>query len=660
MRQAIEQPMNAINQFSPAQTAFIMTSILRHLGPLMVSMAIIAGCSTPAVVRNQTSQPPSATTEATESLPVETQITPVETGKALSPPAEGAQDVSPPEVTNDSPLTVKPVDGVAEDAAQPDRDALAGDLPESASARATPPKKTDETRLEEALDFCQAAQEFWQAGELDSALEALDQAYLLILDIDTSANPKLFQQKEDLRFLISKRILEIYASRHTVANGQHNAIPLDMNKHVEAEIKRFTTVERQFFMESYRRSGRYHDFIVAALKEAGFPEELAWLPLIESGFKVQALSRARALGLWQFISSTGYKFGLKRDTYIDERLDPYRSTEAAVSYLRELHQIFGDWTTALAAYNCGEGRVLRVIRTQNVNYLDNFWDLYQRLPLETARYVPRFLAILHILKAPDKYGMQLPTPEPPMSFETVKIARQVNLRNVSKVLAVSERTLSALNPSLRYKILPKEPFDLRVPPGTGTDLLAKVDTLPISSPPRPAYVYHKIRRGESLSTIAHKYRTSISRIARANNIRKSGFIVAGKTLKIPLSGTMVVPVAPAKPSGCTTDEQNAIIHRVQRGDSLWIIARRYGTTTLKIQQLNGLSGTLLSIGQKLNIPACSENQFDKKGMQVYVVKAGDSPYGIAKHHNMSLNRFLSANGMTPRSTIYPGQTVYVE
>jgi len=197
------------------------------------------------------------------------------------------------------------------------------------------PYKKFQPILDNALEFCQAAQEFWQKGELENALEALDRAYALILDIDTYDKPKLIQQKEDLRFLISKRILEIYASRNIVVNGNHNAIPMVMNKHIQNEIDLFTKgKEKNYFIESYRRSGMFRPRIVQALEAAGLPVELSWLPLIESGFKVRALSRARALGLWQFIPSTGYKFGLKRDKFIDERLDPVKSTNAAIEYLK--------------------------------------------------------------------------------------------------------------------------------------------------------------------------------------------------------------------------------------------------------------------------------------------------------------------------------------
>ncbi|MFC1858996.1 transglycosylase SLT domain-containing protein, partial [Thermodesulfobacteriota bacterium] len=191
----------------------------------------------------------------------------------------------------------------------------------------TDPDKTVQSLLDDALEFCQLSQDYWQKGELENALESLDQAYSLILKVETFDIPKLIQQKEDLRFMISKRIMEIYASRNIVVNGDHNAIPIDINTHVQAEIDLFTKgKERQFFIDSYKRSGRYREQIEKDLTKAGIPTELSWLPLIESGFKVKALSRARALGLWQFIPSTGYKFGLKRNLYIDERLDPYKST----------------------------------------------------------------------------------------------------------------------------------------------------------------------------------------------------------------------------------------------------------------------------------------------------------------------------------------------
>ena len=514
-----------------------------------------------------------------------------------------------------------------------------------------------QTHLDEALELCELSQEYWQQGELENALEALDRAYAFILSVDTSNRPKLIQQKEDLRFMISKRILEIYASRNIVVNGNHNAIPIAINRHVQAEINLFTTGgEKYFFIESYRRSGRYRDQIVKALKAAGLPEELSWLPLIESGYKVNALSRARALGLWQFIPSTGYKFGLQRNKFIDERMDPEKSTRAAIEYLKELHRIFGDWATVLAAYNCGEGRVLRVIRSQNVNYLDNFWDLYERLPRETARYVPRFLATLHILNNPETYGLDRVSIDPPMEYETVDINKQVHLKNVAKSIGVSEQVLRDLNPELRYRILPGDNYRLRIPPGSSDLLTAEIDQIPVSHPPQRAYVYHRVRNGETLSVIARKYRTSVRSIMRANNLRRSNYIVAGKRLKIPRRGYMQSsPPTVQKPRN-----GQAVNHIVRKGDSLFTIAKRYGTTTKKIQELNHLTTTTLQKGQVLIIfPGKSEPPV-VNGLATYEVRPGDSPFLIAQRHQMPLNRLLYLNKLYPGSKIYPGQKLYIE
>ncbi|HUV50709.1 MAG TPA: LysM peptidoglycan-binding domain-containing protein [Anaerolineae bacterium] len=518
-------------------------------------------------------------------------------------------------------------------------------------------QKKIQSVLDEALDFCQISQDFWQKGELENAIEALDKAYSLILDVDTNDDPELVQQREDMRFMISKRILEIYASRNIVVNGNHNAIPMVMNKHIQAEITLFTnSSEKNFFIESYKRSGRYRPHIVEALKEAGLPVELSWLPLIESGFKVGALSKARALGLWQFIPSTGYKFGLNRDIFIDERMDPFKATKAAIAYLKELHSIFGDWATVLAAYNCGEGKVLRVIRSQNVNYLDNFWDLYERLPRETARYVPRFLAVLHILKDMEKYGFDPTQLDIPLEYETITVTKQVCLKDIAPKIDVSEETMKQLNPELRYKILPDNEYPLNVPQGKGDVLLASLDNIPVSYPPRPAYLKHRVRTGETLSTIARKYRTSMSKIVRANNIHKWNYIVTGTMLKIPQKGTFI----PKPKIYNKSKDGQATTHVVKSGDSLWIIARRYGTTTKKIQETNKLPSTNLYIGQVLKIPGHDIENASGKNFGTYMVKRGDSPFSIARLNNMPLEYFLRINRLTPRSKIYPGQKLYIE
>jgi membrane-bound lytic murein transglycosylase D len=507
--------------------------------------------------------------------------------------------------------------------------------------------------LDAALDYCKASQEFWVEGYLNKAIDALDQAYELILKVDPGSDPEFIQQKEDLRFMISKRILEIHASRYTAVNGNHKAIPLIMNSHVKQEIQSFQGREREFFIESYKRSGKYRGEIVKALKEAGLPEDLSWLPLIESGFKVKALSCARALGLWQFIPSTGYKFGLNRDTWIDERMDSAKSTAAAISYLEELHQIFGDWTTVLAAYNCGEGTVLQKIRSQKINYLDNFWDLYEKLPRETARYVPRFLATLYIIKDPEKYGITLGDPDIPVPYEVVTVDKQVHLKAVAGKLDIPAKELVALNPELRYNVTPGTSYAIKVPPGKGEILLAKIADIPEWSPPERAYVYHKVRKGETLSLIALKYHTSVRNIVWANNIRKRHFIQSGERLKIPVAGRRVPKLL---------TERAATLHNgkyvVRKGDSLWFIARNFNTTTKELCRLNNLSSTRLHVGQQLKITNVKLLTESKKKV-TYRVKFGDNPSQIAREHNISLSQLLRINDLDIGCKIYPGQMLVV-
>jgi len=388
--------------------------------------------------------------------------------------------------------------------------------------------------MEQALTLCQISQEYWQRGELNRAIELLDQAYLLILGISTHDSDYLTQQKEDLRFAISKRIIEIYASRKIVINGSQNEIPLNINKQVQYEIDLYTTGKlRNHFIDSYKRSGKYRQMIVDMLKEADLPQELSWLPLIESGFRVKALSTARALGLWQFIASTGYKFGLSRNRFIDERLDPVKSTQAAIDYLKELHSQFGDWSTVLAAYNCGETRVSRVIRNQKINYLDNFWDLYAHLPRETARYVPKFFATLHIVQNLKKYGLDNITIDSPLKFEFLTVTKEIHLKNVAIITGIDIEILEELNPELRQKIVPDGKYTLKIPEGSKQTLLANIDQMLRLNPARVDFTKHRVKSGESLSLIARRYRTSVEYIMLANNLDRANHIVAGNTLQIP-------------------------------------------------------------------------------------------------------------------------------
>lgn len=512
----------------------------------------------------------------------------------------------------------------------------------------------DQDLIDTALGYCEASNDFLEQGDADNAIDALDKAYSLILKIDGTDNPELLQQREDIRLTISKRITEVYSTRYTTVNGNGKAIPLDMNSYVKKEIESFQGKERSFFLESYVRSGKYRPAIVKALNEAGFPEELSWLPLIESGFKVRAQSTARALGMWQFIASTGYRYGLKRDTWIDERMDPEKSTTAAIGYLSDLHHLFGDWILVLAAYNCGEKRVQNEINRQNNSLLDDFWDLYQRLPNETARYVPRFLAVLHIINDPAAYGFELPQVDEEDIHEEITVNKQLELKTIAKALDVDSDVIKSLNPELRRNATPKSAYSLKIPVGKGEILMTKLSELPVYVAETTYDGYHRVRSGDTLSGIAKKYGTSVRAIMNANNLTNPNYLRVGMRLRISSSSKLV---ASASQASAGTD--GVMEYVIRKGDSLYKIAKNYNTTIQTLKVLNGLSGSRLYAGQKLLIPSGSSDGLTDTETQNYTVRKGDSPYLIAKKYNMNLYEFLKVNNLSPQSTIFPGQVVRV-
>ncbi|HAR35466.1 MAG TPA: lytic transglycosylase [Acidobacteria bacterium] len=491
----------------------------------------------------------------------------------------------------------------------PPERAAAGDQVNSQNAenKASEPETQDSpAQTEEVYALIQEAQTALERGELDQALTLLDQAYSVLLRIEAPPESELYQEKNDLRILLAQKIQKVYAFRLQAPISNHKTIPLVDNKWVQVEIKSFQTVERKFFEEAYRRSGQYRSMIVEELKKAGLPEELSWLPLIESGYKTRALSRARALGLWQFIASTGYRYGLRRDKFIDERMDPVKSTRAAIKYLQELHDFFGDWTTAIAAYNCGEIRVQNVIRAQKIDYLDNFWDLFANLPYETARYVPRFIATLMIIENSEKFGFNLPQPEPPLSYETVTLQKPVKLSVLASKLGLSQEQLVQLNPELRHDSTPDYQYELRVPAGWAEPALACLNELPNWMPPEAVFGWHTVRKGETLGLIARRYRTTIQAIVRLNNLKNSRLIYPGQRLKIPGRAQGLSPAEDDSgpitlASGQASTPDQAIVYVVKAGDTLYQISKSYGVSVDRIKRDNNLSDDNLVPGQKLII-----------------------------------------------------------
>jgi len=452
--------------------------------------------------------------------------------------------------------------------------------------------------LEDAFAAYEEAQAAISREDMDGALAKLDQAYGQLLKMSLPADSPLLQEKNDLRILIAQRIQKISASRTTLASSANGSIPLVENQWVMKEIKSFQTVERKAFEESFKRSGLYMEMILGELRKEGLPEQLAWIPLIESAFRPRALSRARALGMWQFIRSTGYRYGLKQDKYVDERMDPVKATRAAIQYMIELHALFGDWTTAIAAYNCGEGQVQRVIRAQKVGYFDSFWDLFVNLPYETARHVPRFIATLLIVGDPGKYGFSLPVPDPTLQYETIRVDAAVKLATLSQNLALDPAFLVTINSELRHDSTPNYPYDLRVPAGYGDRCLACIASLPQFIPPDVVTDRYTVRKGDTLGAIAQRYRTSVDAIFRLNGLKSRTMIYPGQVLRVPSRGGVETPVpAPAAKPGET------VTYVVQNGDTLFQIAKNYKTTVEAIKAANGLASDILAVGQRLVIQA---------------------------------------------------------
>lgn len=496
--------------------------------------------------------------------------------------------------------------------------------------------------LADSLEAYETADQLWMQGRFDAAFSALDGAFALMSEVDPDGDALVAQEKEDLRRLISRKIVEIYASQRNVVGDFYGSVPLDVNSYVEREIASFQGPERQSFLEGFRRSGRYRSMIVDRLREAGMPEQLVWLPMVESWFKVRALSRARALGMWQFIPSTGYRYGLKRTSWADERMDPSKSTTAALAYLSELHELFGDWLTAVAAYNCGEARVQRLLRRQSAGYFDQFWDLYEELPRETRRYVPRFIATVLILQDPAKYGFSdLPEPLPVVEVETIETTRSIRLSEVDASLGLPAGALAELNPELRHKSTPDAPYALIVPTDRAQSVLATLAEAPKSTAQEATATVHRVRRGETLSTIARRYGTSVQALMRRNRLRDPNRISPGQNLHI--DGQAAVALAAV--AGPTT-------YTVRRGDSLWNIARRYGSSVDRIKRDNSLRSNTLTPGQRLSIQQGSSHRS-------YVVRRGDTLGRIASRNQVSVTRLAQANGLNLRSTIYPGERLVI-
>ncbi|HEX6559033.1 MAG TPA: LysM peptidoglycan-binding domain-containing protein [Longimicrobiales bacterium] len=353
------------------------------------------------------------------------------------------------------------------------------------------------------------------------------------------------------------------------------------------------------------RSGRYVPLVQAELKRRGMPQDLIYLAFIESGYNPNAHSHAAAVGLWQFISDTGRRYGLEVSSYVDERRDPFKSTKAALDYLGELHDRFGSWYLAAAAYNTGENRVARIMRerTGSEHGADaDFWKIARYLPEETRNYVPLMLAAGHIGKEPDKYGFDDVDYQAPLAFATVQVPGDVPLAAVARAVGAAPDTVALLNPELvRQQTPPKRAWDVRIPVGTEQQFTANFPTalreVRLASAARgaasaQASTRYRVKRGETLSGIASRFGVTVKSIVQANGGLLASRLQIGQSIRIPKAASQVASAS---------RKSTSRYHLVRRGDNLSRIADRYDVSVTRIKALNGLHSSRLQPGQKLRV-----------------------------------------------------------
>ncbi len=280
-----------------------------------------------------------------------------------------------------------------------------------------------------------------------------------------------------------------------------------------------------------KRAARYFPYISEQLKEAGLPDDLKYLAVAESALLPKVRSHAGAVGLWQFVRGTGRRYKLRRNRYFDDRHNPQKATRAAVAYLKDLHEMFGNWALAMAAYNCGERRVRNAIKDQGSK---NYYHLY--LPRETMRYVFRIMAIKIIIQDPKSFGYALPESQlykpRPTKTVTVSLKRSAHLRDIAKAAGTSVRMMRELNPELRGMRIPKGRHRLQVPPGSDFNLPKKLELALNKAAPQPESSRYVVQRGDTLSSIARKNGVKIRDLKKANRLRGS-VIKPGQKLIIP-------------------------------------------------------------------------------------------------------------------------------
>jgi len=365
--------------------------------------------------------------------------------------------------------------------------------------------------------------------------------------------------------------------------------PITINRQVEYYLDFFQNRSHKSFSRWLSRSSRYLPMITEQLTEAGMPTDLAYLPMIESGYALNAYSRAKAVGPWQFMRGTAVNFGLQVDNYVDERRDPVKSTKAAIAYLRILHDEFDSWELAVAGYNAGEGRIRKAIKRYKTN---DFWKIaeYKYLPSETKLYVPKLIAAIIIAKSPEEYGFTNIKYADSMVYEMAQVPRWTTIQAVTTALNADPKELQLLNCELKKQITPPDQafYNLKIPPGNIETLAQNLPR--VQSTVSTEVKFHKIRKHDTLNRICRKYKISKTTLLKANNLHKAK-LTPGRILRIPHRVTKYVLLSEEEMKNSNHAKHNGefILHRIKPGETVGAVARRYNVTPQLIASWNGLA-----------------------------------------------------------------------
>ena len=557
-------------------------------------------------------------------------------------------------------------------------------------------------QMEEAY---QAGLEAYQAGRFDEAKEHFDRAVDLVLssDVDLSAQPALKKAFDEMVRNIADMDADLYTREGETETPENRSpldelkdittylspeeaekerqkiqqvvgrisydIPVTLNPRVLAYIEAFQTRLRGEFEAGLKRSGAYLPMIKKTFREAGLPEDLAYMAHQESAFKVNAFSRARAKGMWQFMSFTGRKYGLKSDLWVDERGDFEKATRAAAMYLKDLHERYGDWHLAMAAYNAGEGKIDRALARAHAK---DYWALLKTryIRTETKWYVPAILASILIDKSPEDYGFSVNT-DSELEWETVTVDKATDLQVIAEAAGTSLEAIRALNPELRGLVTPPNvaTYTVRVPDGSKDDVVAKLETLPDDQ--RVSWTLHEVRPGETFSVIARRHGIPVRALLDANPRYIGKRLRRGVVLNIPISkSTPQVALARASENP-TFDQGERIVHRVRRGETLQSISARYRTTIPNLKRWNRMNGTLIRPGQRLvayygekgngpvQLDTSSSAAYVSGGRLQYRVQDGDTVGSVAVKFGVSTDDLCRWNNLPPDAVLRPGDRVVV-